>query len=109
MSLLPACICPAIFLPLWALLINNRLFVSGSTGSMFWAWLVVLSFSQALYNRKLSAAPRVALLLVTVVTMYVAFVVQNDWKSGWISLPLGWAWCWPCPPGGWRWHWRRPP
>lgn len=69
----------------------DRLFVSGSTGSMFWTWLAVLSFSQALYNRKLGVIPRLALLAVTAATMYVAFVIQNDWKSGWVPSAVGLA------------------
>jgi O-antigen ligase len=80
---------PGYFFPVVGRFINDRLFVSGSTGSMFWTWLVVLSFSQALYNRRLAALPRVALVLVAVATMYVAFVVQNEWKSGWVPAAVG--------------------
>lgn len=71
--------------------LTDRIFPSGSTGSMFWTWLAVLSFSQALYNRKLGAIPRLALLAVTAATMYVAFVIQNDWKSGWVPAAAGLA------------------
>jgi O-antigen ligase len=82
---------PGYFSPALGRLINDRLFVSGSIGSMFWTWLVVLSLSQALYNRQLGAISRLALLFVTAVTMYVAFVVQNDWKSGWVPAAIGFA------------------
>ncbi len=73
--------------PLGAL--TNRMFVVGSTGSMFWTWLVVLAFGQAIFNRQLGMAPRMTLGLVVLMTMYVAFVVQNDWKSGWVPPAVG--------------------
>lgn len=71
--------------------VTNRLITSSAAGSMFWTWLVVLSFSQALYNRQLGALPRLTLLAVTAATMYVAFVIQNDWKSGWVPAAVGLA------------------
>lgn len=70
-------------------IINTRLFPYGSTGSMYWVWLAVLSFSQALYNRRLPAPMRGALFLVTAATVYVSFIVQNDWKSGWVPALVG--------------------
>lgn len=69
--------------------INTFMFPSGSTGSMYWSWLAVLSFSQALYNRRLGIPGRAALAAVTIATLYVAFVVQNDWKSGWVPALAG--------------------
>jgi hypothetical protein len=69
--------------------VTDRLFVVGSSGSMFWTWLVALAFGQVLYNRQLGAMPRLALGLVVLATMYVALVIQNDWKSGWIPPAIG--------------------
>lgn len=63
----------------------GRLFQWGSTnGSLFWLWLVTLAFSQAVFNRRLHPVVRGLLALVTLLTLYVTFVYQNDWKSGWI-------------------------
>lgn len=76
------------FVPGWGRLVSG-LFPSGSTGSMFWAWLAILALSQALYNRGLPLPMRLLLGLVTMATMYVAFVVQNEWKSGWVPAALG--------------------
>ena len=56
---------------------------------MFWTWLVVLAFAQALHNRDLGLLPRAALGLVALTTMYVAFGLQNDWKSGWVPAAVG--------------------
>ena len=70
-------------------ILSSRLFPTGSTGSMFWLWLTIIPFSQALYNRQLNGLTRTALLGVTAATMYVAFVVQNDWKSGWVPAAIG--------------------
>ncbi len=68
---------------------TDRVFVYGSTGSMYWTWLSVLAFGQAFFNRQLRPLPRLALGMVVVATMYVAFVVQNDWKSGWVPAGIG--------------------
>jgi O-antigen ligase len=68
---------------------TSRLFAGGSTGSMFWTWLVVLAFGQAVFNRQLGIVPRVGLGLVALAAMYVVFVVQNDWKSGWVPPSIG--------------------
>lgn len=70
---------------------TDRLFVYGSTGSTYWSWLVVLAFGQAIFNRRLGILPRLALGVVVLATMYVAFVVQNDWKSGWVPALIGLA------------------
>jgi O-antigen ligase len=55
-----------------------------SSGSMFWTWLVAISFSQAVFNQQLR--PRVRLLLggVVLATLYVALTQGYDWKSGWL-------------------------
>ncbi len=79
----------AYFLPVVGTVIHRYLFPGTATGSMFWAWLAVLSFSQALYNRSLGIVPRIILGLVTAGTLYVAYVVQNDWKSGWVPAAVG--------------------
>jgi O-antigen ligase len=55
-----------------------------SAGSMFWTWLVALTFSQAAFNQKLRFHWRVVLVGILLVTFYVAIVQAFDWKSGWL-------------------------
>lgn len=63
----------------------DRFYQLGFTAnSMFWTWLVALSFSQAFLNRKLKITIRGLLFLVTLFTFYVALVQAYDWKSGWV-------------------------
>jgi hypothetical protein len=63
----------------------DRLYELGFTaGSMFWTWLAALVLSQAVYNNCLKTRFRVLLILVVLVTLYVAVVQGYDWKSGWL-------------------------
>jgi hypothetical protein len=55
-----------------------------TAGSMFWTWLVALAFAQAVFNTKLKMYLRVILYGIVFVTIFVAFVQANDWKSGWV-------------------------
>lgn len=60
-------------------------FQRGATdGSLFWTWLVALTFSQAIFNRKLRPAWRIALMFLIVCTLYVSIVQRRDWLSGWL-------------------------
>jgi O-antigen ligase len=61
------------------------LFTFGSTGSLFWIWLVVLASGQALFNRDLALLWRVALGLLVVMTFGVALTGDaQSWASGWV-------------------------
>ena len=63
----------------------DRLYRIGYTAnSMFWVWLVALSFSQVVYNRGLKKHIRGLLIIITLLTFYVAVVQAYDWKSGWV-------------------------
>lgn len=53
-------------------------------GSMFWTWLIALSFSQVAYNRRLDPRARIALGFLFLASLYVAYFQAGDWKSGWI-------------------------
>jgi O-antigen ligase len=64
--------------------LTNTLFISQATGSLFWVWLVALSFSQALFNRSLPFGGRVALGVLLGATLYVALVQGWEWNSGWL-------------------------
>jgi hypothetical protein len=55
-----------------------------TANSMFWTWLVALSFSQAFLNGKLKKSTRGLLFLVTLVTFFVGIFQAYDWKSGWV-------------------------
>lgn len=63
----------------------DRIYQSGFTaGSMFWTWLVALSFGQLVFNRMLKTSNKVLLAVVVLVTFYVALRQGYDWKSGWL-------------------------
>lgn len=55
-------------------------------GSLFWAWVGALAFSQGLLNRDLHIAWRTALLGLVGAALYVAYVQSSGWKSGWVPL-----------------------
>jgi O-antigen ligase len=55
-----------------------------SIGSLFWTWLVALSFAQALFNRHLSAPTRLLLLAINALVLYHGLVQVRSWASGWI-------------------------
>jgi hypothetical protein len=64
----------------------TRLFQVNATArsSMFWTWLVALSFGQAVYNKKLSFGWRMVLGSVAAATLYVGIFLQSGWKSGYL-------------------------
>lgn len=52
-------------------------------GSMFWTWVIVMAFSQALFNKRLHIRWRILLGLYTLGALYVALVPARAWTSGW--------------------------
>lgn len=52
--------------------------------SMFWTWLVALTFSQIVYNNKLARSTKGMLIFFGLLTLYVAVGQGFDWKSGWV-------------------------
>ncbi|MBK9925985.1 MAG: hypothetical protein IPP66_11935 [Anaerolineales bacterium] len=69
--------------------IIDRIYAHGVyANSMFWMWLIVLPLSQAIYNNHLKTRPRVLLYVVVLLAFYIAFVQQNDWKSGWVPATV---------------------
>lgn len=64
--------------PFWRLLSRSAL------GSMFWLWLVSLSFSQAAFNTTLSRTWRLALIGLTGVTLFLGMTELRFWNSGWL-------------------------
>lgn len=70
--------------------ITGRLFqIAAISNSMFWTWLMILGFSQAVYNQRLSLRWRIILAIFVTATMYVAFVKNYDWKSGYFPAIIG--------------------
>lgn len=63
-----------------------RIFLSYMPGSLFWLWLVALSLSQSLYNKKLPGWFRIILLAVPVITFSLSITQMLDWMSGWLPL-----------------------
>jgi len=61
-----------------------RLFPPGSTGSLFWTWLVALAFSQAAFNRRLHLRWRLTLGGLVLTTFYVNLFQAQSWASGWL-------------------------
>ncbi|HUM67667.1 MAG TPA: hypothetical protein PLK31_02320 [Chloroflexota bacterium] len=65
--------------------ISSRLFHIGAiSNSLFWTWLVALAFGQAVFNDKLKPFWRLVLLGVTAMTLFVGFVLNSEWKSGFL-------------------------
>jgi O-antigen ligase len=62
----------------------SRLFQYGATSSLFWTWLIALSLSQALFNRRLPLGARLALGLFAAPILYVSYTLVPGWKSGWV-------------------------
>lgn len=58
------------------------------SGSMFWLWVVALSFSQALFNQTLQRHWRILLFSVTLGAMYIALGEARSWVSGWFPALL---------------------
>jgi O-antigen ligase len=69
----------------WRGIHTGRPFASGATtNSMFWTWLVATVFGQFYLNKRLHWGIRTALGFLLLLTFFVAYVLSNDWKSGWV-------------------------
>jgi O-antigen ligase len=53
-------------------------------GSLFWVWLVALSFGQALWNTRLAPGFRVALVAIGTLTLLRGLLLGFSWASGWL-------------------------
>jgi hypothetical protein len=68
----------------------TNLYTFGSTGSLFWVWLVVLAAGQALFNRDLAWPWRLALGALVGLTFVVALTGDSlSWASGWVPPLVG--------------------
>lgn len=85
------------FLAIGAVYIIARIFSIGVidiyggvvNGSLFWTWMLILSFSQAIFNHKIHPGWRIVLISLAILTFYIANVEQADWKSGWVPPLAG--------------------
>jgi O-antigen ligase len=69
-----------------------KLYSFGSTGSLFWIWLVALAGGQVLFNRDLRWQWRAALLGLVTATFVVALTGEGrTWTSGWLPAVLALA------------------
>ena len=57
---------------------------AGATGSIFWVWMLAVTYSQFVYNRDLKIIWRLVLLGLVAATLFVAMYLGYGWKSGWI-------------------------
>lgn len=51
--------------------------------SLFWTWMITLSFSQSVLNNKLRSVARVAMGAICIAAFYFTIVVRQSWTSGW--------------------------
>jgi hypothetical protein len=71
----------------------------GSTGCIFWVWIIALAGGQSLFNRALSGRVRLALIALAAATLYVGWSQGRDWVSGWLPplvtlMVLIWLYSW---------------
>jgi hypothetical protein len=64
--------------------IMARVLPPGATGSVFWIWMLAITYSQFIYNRDLKPAMRIFVLGLAAATLFVAMYLGYGWKSGWI-------------------------
>ena len=56
----------------------------GSTGSVFWTFLIALAYGQLIINRKLNYKWRLLLGVLIVTTLYYGWFINREWVSGWL-------------------------
>lgn len=60
-----------------------------NTGGQLPVWVSVFAVGQLLYNDRLTRRQRLALLLLVGGWIYVAFILDRSWLSGWVPLFVG--------------------
>jgi len=61
----------------------NRFFQRAVLDSLFWLWLLILTFGQAYLNRNLATKWRVLLGISTLAILYNLLIMKQSWTSGW--------------------------
>ena len=60
-------------------------FLPGSVGSMYWVWLIALTFGQLIFNKELHLRYRLALGLLIIAILAVGLSPNyREWTSGWL-------------------------
>ncbi len=72
-----------------AFFMRSYVYLSAFNGSLFWVWMLVIPFSQALINNQLHTVKRIILVLLVVGVLYIAIFHAGDWKSGYIPPLAG--------------------
>lgn len=66
-------------------IVTATVFQPGVTnGSLFYVWLVALSFSQAAFNEMLRIPFRLGCAAIAASALYLGFFQVRDWNSGWV-------------------------
>ncbi len=66
-----------------------QLFVRGTTGSVFWIWLVALSAGLALFHQSLTLRWRLLTAGIAFATLFVGMAQGLFWASGWAPPLVG--------------------
>lgn len=61
----------------------NRFFQRAVLDSLFWLWLLLLTFGQAYLNRNLAIKWRILLGISTIAILYNLLIMKQSWTSGW--------------------------
>jgi O-antigen ligase len=57
--------------------------------SMFWTWIAILAFTQAVFNNKLHWPLRIMSALVAASAFYITIYIRQSWTSGWFPALVG--------------------
>lgn len=64
--------------------IVNRTFQRAVQDSLFWTWLIALSFSQFWSNKSLNPVWRALFMLITASGLVTVAITKQSWVSGWL-------------------------
>ncbi len=62
----------------------NRIFQRAVIDSLFWTWLIALSFSQFWSNKALKPVWRALFLIIAFAAIFTVAVTKQSWVSGWL-------------------------
>jgi O-antigen ligase len=68
------------------------LIFGGAGGSIFWLWILALTYSQTLFNSDLHPKWRILLIGMVLLTLYILLTFRFNSKSGWVpALIILWV------------------
>jgi len=62
----------------------NRVFQRAVVDSLFWTWLIALSFGQFWLNKSLNSIYRIGFLVISLSGIFTLLVTKQSWASGWL-------------------------